>query len=270
MNKKERDFIETVRAYYVQHGRKKLPWRKTRDPYRILVSEIMLQQTQVDRVLPKYTQFLAQFPDVHALAQAKLADVLIAWQGLGYNRRAKMLHACAQEIVQNHKGKFPRDTEALQKLPGIGAYTAGAVMAFAFNTPVPIIETNIRTVYLHHFFKDDTDVSDADIFALVSRTLDAENPRVWYWALMDYGSYLKKTIGNPNHRGKAYVKQSPFAGSDRQIRGAVIKTLAQHSATRKTLHTLLSSFEDVRVDAQIEKLIREGMIVRQKGRLLLP
>ncbi len=197
MTKKEKVFAKVVRTYYKQHGRHILPWRKTKNPYRIFVSEIMLQQTQVDRVIPKYKAFLKLFPSLVALADASLGEVLRAWQGLGYNRRAKMLHSCAKEIMESYTGKFPKDQKTLLSLPGIGPYTASAVMAFAYNEPVVLIETNVRTVFIHHFFSDQTDVTDTEILALVDRTLDRKNPREWYYALMDYGSYHYRPTKNP-------------------------------------------------------------------------
>ena len=145
-------FKDTVWKYYREHGRSDLPWRKTTDPYRILVSEVMLQQTQVERVIPYYTRFLKKFPTVRALAKAPLSQVLIAWQGLGYNRRAKMLHEAAKEVVRGHGGLFPRTALELEKLPGVGPYTAHAVAAFAYNEDGICIETNIRTAVTHHFF----------------------------------------------------------------------------------------------------------------------
>lgn len=259
MTNAERTFIHDVWEYYRRHGRRSLPWRKTKDPYRIMVSEIMLQQTQVDRVVPKYEAFLKRFPTVHALAEASLSDVLRLWQGLGYNRRAKMLHQCAVIIVGEYHGKFPRNHNELMRLPGIGHYTAGAIMAFAYGSGVPIIETNIRSVYLHHFFNDATDVTDVEILEKVTRTLDTENAREWYYALMDYGVYIKKEFGNPNSRSKHYTRQSTFKGSDREIRGAIIKVLSKSSVTYDTLHKVLP-FEDVRIDAQLDKLTKEGLI----------
>lgn len=270
MLKPDRQFQQTVRAFYVAHGRHTLPWRKTKDPYKILVSEVMLQQTQVDRVLPKYERFIGKWGTLRELVRAPLGDVLKEWQGLGYNRRAKKLHECAKEVSDKHEGKFPKTFEELKALPGIGPYTAGAVMAFAYNKPVPIIETNIRTVYIHHFFQDESLVSDAEIVQSIGLTLDQENPREWYWALMDYGAYLKKTIGNQNHKSKHYTKQPKFDGSDRQIRGAIITALTGKSHTRSKLHKHLSQFEDVRIDAQLEKLLSEEMIQQQKRSFMLP
>jgi A/G-specific adenine glycosylase len=269
MNQKEQKFVRTVWEYYESHGRHGLPWRNVTNPYRILVSEIMLQQTQVDRVLPKYSAFLKQFPTCRALSRASLGDVLRAWQGLGYNRRAKMLHACTQRIAEDHHGKFPCTHEALVALPGIGHYTAGAIMAFAYNSPVPIIETNIRSVILHHFFHDATDVHDRAIMEVVERTLQHDRVRAWYYALMDYGVYIKKEFGNPNSKSTHYTKQSAFKGSDREIRGAILRLLGKGGRTRQALLTELP-FEDVRIDAQVEKLLREGLIEEVSKKYQLP
>ncbi|HOO91646.1 MAG TPA: hypothetical protein PLA74_12550, partial [Syntrophales bacterium] len=178
------DFRETVYDYYRRHSRQ-FPWRETTDPYRILVSEIMLQQTQAPRVLLKYEEFLQHFPDVSSLASAPLHDVLGAWQGLGYNRRALALKQSAQKIVAFHGGIIPRDEGSLVSLPGIGTATARAVRAFAFNEPVIFIETNIRAVFIHYFFSQEETVSDSDLRPLVEKTLDHDNPRRWYNALMD-------------------------------------------------------------------------------------
>ncbi len=260
MTKKEREFITIVKAFYRQHKRRKLPWRHTKDPYCILVSEVMLQQTQVDRVVPKYTDFLRQFPTVEILAKAPLSTVLSAWQGLGYNRRAKMLHDAAKTITHDCGGQTPTVMGELEALPGVGRYTAGAVMAFAFNTPVPIIETNIRSVYLYHFFEYDFEVSDSELMPLIERTLDRKNPRSWYYALMDYGAYIKKVYGNPNERSKHHTKQSTFKGSDREIRGAIIRLLANQPYTRTDCLLALRQFSDIRIDAQLTKLKKEGLI----------
>lgn len=264
MNKKQEEFVKNVWEHYHNFGRHNLLWRRTKNPYKILISEIMCQQTQVERVFPKYTLFLEQFPTVDDLASAKLRDVIIVWQGLGYNRRAKMLHECAQELVRTYDGTFPKSYESLKALPGIGPYTAGAILAFAFNTPVPVIETNIRTVYLHHFYKGKTKVTDTELFCHIEATLSRDNPREWYWALMDYGTYLKKKFGNPNNRSKHYTKQSTFKGSDRHIRGAIVKILAQEKRkiTRTYLHTELTLFKPVRIDAQLKKLVKEKLLTQ--------
>ncbi len=269
MTKREQKFVKEVWNYYRRHGRQSLPWRKTTNPYRILVSEIMLQQTQVERVIPKYQAFLKQFPTPKKLSEASLGEVLKTWQGLGYNRRAKMLHECAKQIVSGHRGRFPRTYTELIKLRGVGPYTAGAIMAFAFNTPVPIIETNIRSIFIHYFYNNATDVTDKEIFEIVERTLDRKNPREWYYALMDYGVYIKKEFGNPNSRSKHYTKQSVFKGSDREIRGAILRLLSRTGETRAQLLKKLP-FEDIRVDAQLEKLLKESLIEKRLVKYVLP
>ncbi len=209
-------------AHYHEHARD-LPWRRTCDPYHILVSEMMLQQTQVPRVLRKYEEFLSRFPDMASLAQAPAADILAAWQGLGYNRRALALHACTQTVMAQHAGALPRTARELTALPGIGPATAGAILAFAHGIAVPFIETNIRAAFLHYFFPEREEVPDADILPLVAATLDHDDPRTWYYALMDYGNRLKKALPNPSRRSRHHRTQSPFEGSRRQLRARALR-----------------------------------------------
>ncbi len=261
---KRQRFLKTLFAFYEREGRHHLPWRKTKNPYRILVSEIMLQQTQVDRVLPKYQTFVRQFPSVNALAAASLGDVLIAWQGLGYNRRAKHLKAAAEAVVAAG-GRFPKTYDGLKALPGVGSYTAAAVMAFAYNQPVPLLETNVRTVLMHHFWPTDaTDVSDTELLELVAKLLPQNNARHFYAAMMDYGSYLKRTVGNHSARTKSYQKQSVFKGSDRQIRGVIVRALTTGPLKRDELLALAPKADALRVDAQLAALVKEGMVVTAK------
>lgn len=263
MNRKEQAFVALVWEHYKKEGRD-LPWRRTRVPYEILVSEVMLQQTQVDRVIPKYREFLRLYPTVRALARAPLSSVLKTWSGLGYNRRAKMLHDCAKVIVHENRSKFPRSRLNLATLPGVGPYTAGAVMAFAHNKAEPIIETNIRAVYLHHFFKNKEDISDVEIMEVVERTLDHKNPREWYYALMDYGAYLKRTIGNVNKRSRYYTKQSKFKGSDREIRGAILKVLTTGAKTEAALRRL--PHPPSRITDQLGALSAEGFVEKKRSK----
>jgi A/G-specific adenine glycosylase len=270
MNKQQQKFVTTVFGFYTAHGRHDLPWRQTTNPYHILVSEIMLQQTQVDRVVPKYQAFLKQFPTIKKLAAAPLAEVLIMWQGLGYNRRAKMLHECAKVVVGDYHGKLPADEVSLRRLPGIGPYTARAVLAFAFNTALPLIETNVRTVFIHHFFADATDITDTELWPHIEATLSHDRPRDWYYALMDYGSYLKRSVGNNIAQSKHYTKQSIFKGSDRQIRGAIIRLLTTGSYTYKKVLEALATYEEVRIAAQLERLVDERMIVKDGRSYHLP
>ena len=215
-------FINLLHSYvfFYQHHRRELPWRTTTDPYRILVSEMMLQQTQVDRVIPKYLNFILLFPDFSTLAGASLKDVLCAWQGLGYNRRAQALHTIAHHVTDTCCGTLPSTVEELTKFPGIGKATASAILVYAHNVPLVFIETNIRRVFIHFFFQDSHNIPDNHIEPLVAATIWKENPRDWYNSLMDYGSLLKNRVPNPNVRSSVYQKQSPFQGSDRQLTGA--------------------------------------------------
>lgn len=255
-------FRSVVYDHYEHHGRD-LPWRKTDIPYEIVVSEIMLQQTQVARVTAKYREFIRAFPNMKTLARASLRDVLAVWQGLGYNRRAQSLKKLAEMVVTDFQGEVPSDVRSLMKLPGIGNATAHAVCAYAFNEPVVFIETNIRTVFIHHFFSDGTEVRDGEILPLVEQTLDRENPRRWYNALMDYGVALKKQFPNPGKKSAHYQKQGPFEGSNRQIRGAILRTLMTRS--RFTMAELVATvpFDAVSVRKNIQRLEQEGLLVTE-------
>ncbi len=256
-----RQFQAVIYAHYREHGRR-LPWRETTDPYAILVSEFMLQQTQVARVLGKYSAFLREFPDFPSLAQAPLPKVLALWQGLGYNRRALALKACALEVQDRFGGRLPEAPEVLATLPGIGPATAGAVAAFAFGQPVPFIETNIRRVFLHCFFREADSVGDGKILPLVAQTLDRTQVRIWYYALMDYGVWLKTQVPNPNRRSACYRPQSPFPGSDRAVRGAILRALLP--AARLSLAELAARIgQDKDRTARLAvDLEREGFLVR--------
>lgn len=259
-------FVQRVFGHYNDHGRS-LPWRQADrqgnyDPYVILVSEIMLQQTQVNRVIPKYDAFLQAFPTVESLAQASLGDVLRLWSGLGYNRRAKFLWQAAQEIAKTHQGIFPTEQKILTTLPGVGVNTAGAVLAYAFNEPVIFIETNIRTVFIHDFFTHQESVHDKELVpyiqAAIQEVVDrGDSPREWYWALMDYGTHLKTQVGNVSRSSKHYTKQSSFAGSRRQVRGQVLKALAQGAAT---YNELSQDINDDRLQDVLNDLVQEGLI----------
>jgi len=264
-----RTFQRMVLEYYRRCGRD-LPWRTTTDPYRILVSEFMLQQTQVDRVLPKYKAFMAVFPDAAALARAPLHQVLAAWSGLGYNRRAQSLKRCAEEIMTRYGGNVPDTQTALEQLPGIGPYTARAVCVFAYNQPRIVLETNIRAVYIYFFFAGHTRVQDADLLPFIEKTLDRRNPRRWYNALMDYGVMLKKTFGNPSRTSSSHTRQSPFKGSNREIRGAIIKSLLMYKSCTEAMLSKKTGFDLEKVKAVTGQLIEEGLVRRQGARIDLP
>lgn len=252
-------FRQQIYRFFADHGRQ-MPWRETSDPYHILVSEIMLQQTQVERVVLKYEPFITAFPDVGSLAQAPLREIMVKWQGLGYNRRALALQRLAQRLVTEFQGRLPNSVETLRTLPGIGAATAGALAAFAFNQSVVFIETNIRRVFLYCFFGDQSGIRDNEILPLVDQTLDRARPRPWYYALMDYGAMLKRATPNPNRASAHYQRQSAFADSDRQIRGLILKTLLRAPAcsVKELVRAVGKSPERTR--PLIEALIQEGFM----------
>lgn len=255
-------FQKVVLGYYERQGRHDLPWRQPQsdgsfDPYHITVSEIMLQQTQVNRVIPKYRTFILHFPSVEILAGAPLSEVLSLWSGLGYNRRAKFLWLTAQKVATDFGGNFPDATQQLVTLPGIGANTAGAIMAYAFNRPTSFIETNIRTVFIHHFFSGQTDVPDRALRPFLEAALPSDDVRNWYWALMDYGTHLKQTVGNLSRSSSSYVRQSTFEGSRRQIRGQVLRLLTTGPHPAAALATLIT---DERLPAVLDDLTREELI----------
>ena len=252
-------FQQVIWQFYNEQGRV-FAWRNVEDPYYIMVSEIMLQQTQTYRVIPKFDQFIAAFPDINSLAQADLRDVLGVWQGLGYNRRGKALWENANRIVDAYNGQLPDDPELLETFSHIGPNTAHSIIAFAFNRPVIFIETNIRTVYLNTFFKDEKEVHDKQLMPLIEQTLDESNPREWYYALMDYGVYLKKMLPNPSRNSAHHAVQSKFQGSDRQIRGRIIKKLTQVGAlSKRDLFIYLGNEQD-RYERILHDLVRENML----------
>ncbi len=261
------EFQAVIYDYYATH-RRPFPWRETYDPYAILVSEVMLQQTQTARSVPKYEEFLTAFPTVESLAQASVTEVLMRWQGLGYNRRGLYLRKTAQIIVEQYEGKVPDEIEQLDALPGVGYATACAIVTYAFEKPTVFIETNIRAVFLHFFFKESEKVSDSEILPLVEKYLDRNNPRDWYYALMDYGAYLKKEHKFVNSQSKHYTKQSKFEGSVRQVRGEVIRQLTKSQAV--TIDSFLEKGIDVgKLHDALLGLERDSLIVRDGERVRL-
>ncbi|HLP43979.1 MAG TPA: A/G-specific adenine glycosylase [Candidatus Nanoarchaeia archaeon] len=254
-------FRKTIWTYY-KANKRDFPWRETKDPYKILVSEIMLQQTQAPRVVPKYNSFLEKFPTVQALAKAKLSDVLAEWQGLGYNRRGMYLKQCAEKVVTDYGGEFPKDFDQLVSLPGIGPATAGDVLVFTWNIPMVVIETNIRSVFIHFFFKDKEKITDKEILPLIEKTLDKGNPREWYWALFDYGTFLKKTA-NPSRRSAHHVKQTKFVGSLRQKRAVILREIIKKPQNQKQIVKNLG-YETEIVSKILLDLEKEGFTKKTK------
>ncbi|HIJ81705.1 MAG TPA: A/G-specific adenine glycosylase [Desulfuromonadales bacterium] len=257
-------FRRTILDRYRAHPRP-MPWRETGDPYHILVSEAMLQQTQVERVWSKYEEFLTAFPTVEQLAAAPLAEVLRVWQGLGYNRRAVALQRCAVEVVGRFGGKLPLSVADLQSLPGIGPYTARAVAAFAYGVAEALIETNIRTVFIHCFFHGHDSVSDGEILPLVELTRDRKNPRDWYYALMDYGVHLKKTHPNPGRRSRHHTRQTAFEGSNRQLRSRLLRAVLQQPGVSIAELAEIVQKERKDVVENLDSMEREGFLEKRGG-----
>lgn len=263
--KKLAPFRRAVWAFYRRAGRR-FPWRDTTDPYAILVSEVMLQQTQTERVVPKYREFLERFPSLEALSSASTAELLRVWQGLGYNRRALALQRAAREIAARHRGVVPSEPAELEHLPGIGAYTARAVALFAYGRPSTFIETNIRAVFIHAFFPRRFEVKDADLVPLIVATMPKQRVREWYYALMDYGARLKRRHRDLTARSAHYVRQGRFEGSRRQLRGAIVRFVVAHREVTRTAIERAVGSRSADLKAVLRDLEAEGFIERAKGR----
>jgi A/G-specific adenine glycosylase len=275
--KDRNDFVTRVEHFYHTQGRHTLPWRvfsksvsASVRAYRVLVSEVMLQQTQVERVIPYYTRFIKNYPNPQKLSEASLREVLVLWQGLGYNRRARMLHEASKEIVAMYKGVVPTTYEALRRLPGVGDYTASAVMAFAYDREAIVIETNIRTAISHHFFKGSTSIPDSDIRTVLTLIMPPHNVRGWYSALMDYGAHLKRAGVKINAKSAHYTKQKAFKGSVRELRGAMLKALLTTARTKKSLTMLFGKERERASEEALHALLREGLVVKKKNSYTLP
>ena len=226
----------------------------------------MLQQTQVDRVASKFDTFIQELPGFAALAGAPLSTVLQLWQGLGYNRRALNLKRAAEIVAREHQGMLPDSPDLLETLPGIGKATAASIAAFAYNRPAVFLETNIRTVLIHHFFKSRKTVHDDELLPLADALLDRKNPRKWYSALMDYGTMLKKQHGNASRRSAHYTKQSRFEGSQRQKRGKILRLLLNRKSL--TSHQISEHLEIPRkqLNEILEKLAADRIIIKSENR----
>ena len=268
--------LEEFSATVWERGRelyRDLPWRDTHDPYAILLSEVMLQQTQVSRVMGRWEQWLETFPTIADLASAPLPPVLELWQGMGYNRCALNLKRCAEEVVAMHDGVVPSDKKALLALPGIGPSTSAGVRIFAFRQPDMYLETNVRAVFIHELFPGRESVADKELVSLVEATCPQDaRVRAWYYALLDYGAYLKKTMPNPTRRSKHYTRQSKFEGSHRQKRAYLLRRVIDDALSTEDLARDLAqserasgrqepSVEEVR--AILDELEREGFVMRR-------
>jgi A/G-specific adenine glycosylase len=258
------DFIRVIYDNYESSGRV-FPWREKISPWGVLVSEFMLQQTQTDRVIPYWERWMARWPRPEDLARASLEEVLREWSGLGYNRRGRYVWECARHVTESCGGRVPGAPEELLPLPGIGPYTAGAIACFAYNYPAVFIETNIRAAVIHFFFQGESAVRDGAIFPILEQALDRKRPRIWYWALMDYGAALKKLTPNPSRKSAHYTKQSPFEGSFRQLRGRLIRSLVSQGpagAEELRRRTGMEPADFYRVMGALEK---EYMVAEKEG-----
>lgn len=255
-----KSFQKIIYDYYMNHKRK-FPFRENTTPYNVLVSEIMLQQTQTGRVSEKFLKFTKKFPDFLLLSKASLKDVLKQWKGLGYNRRAIALKKIAEIVIKDYDGKLPDSLEILKSFPQIGHNTASSIVTFAFNKPTTFIETNIRRVYIYFFFPNKSEITDKEILSIVKKTVDKTNPREWYYALMDYGVMLKKNHPELTRRSANYRKKSPFKGSTRQIRGKLLEILIEEgSADISIIHNRLKVNDSKRMKIILDQLIKEGFI----------
>lgn len=267
LSKKQiQQFQDKIYDYYHKNKRD-FPWRKAITPYKIVVSEIMLQQTQAPRVVEKFKLFIKTFPNFPSLSKAPFKDILKIWQGLGYNRRALGLKKLAEIVVIEYKGKLPKTPKELVGLPWIGPHTAGSIAAFAYNYPSIFIETNIRSVFIHEFFSDQTEITDKELLPYIEATLDKQNSRDWYNALMDYGAMLKEHNPNPSRRSKHYTKQSKFEGSNRKLRGMILKFLTIQSNASKTLifSHCADYFDHTQTSTVLQQLEKEGLIIKNRN-----
>lgn len=263
-------FRSSILDFYAHHGRR-FAWRNTCDPYRILLSEVMLQQTQTSRVEPKYELFLSLWPDFSSLANAPLDELLFHWKGLGYNRRALNLRKSAL-LTEQWGWTIPPDEMAISRLPGVGKATTAALLAFSYQKKSLYLETNIRRVLLTCFYPEAEQVKDKELEKLLALLVaDVEDTKSWYYALMDYGVLLKALLPNANTRSAHYTKQSAFENSNRQIRGQLIHLLADTGPKeRHQIMDILSRFEQERILSCLADLQKEGFVQEKEGVYRIP
>ncbi len=253
-----------------------MPWRCTElnergNAYAIFVSEVMLQQTQVERVRVKFAEFMRVFPAPQVLAKATVGEMIAVWKGLGYNRRALNLKRAMEIVVESYGGTIPLDIKKLDALPGIGPATAAAIYTYTLNKPSVFIETNIRSVFIDAFFKDKANVADSELLPLIEATVDQENPREWYYALMDYGTMLKRTRTNPSRASKHHAKQSKFEGSHRQVRGKLLEIfLAKKSLNEVAIKRAHQNLDPQKISKALNELVKEGFLKKVRGGFTLP
>ena len=261
------DLFRKLVYSYFKNNRRDFPFRNEITPYNVLVSEIMLQQTQTGRVAEKFLEFKKEFPDFLSLSNAPNKKLLMAWQGMGYNRRALALKQIAKVVVTEHNGQLPDSVDILKTFPQIGHNTASSIAAFAYNKPSIFIETNIRRVYIYFFFPKKKQINDKDILPIVEKTVDQDNPKEWYYALMDYGVMLKKSHPELNKRSSHYKKQTPFKGSNREIRGKILKILTSESEILESTLTKKLRLNLDKLRSILQQLEQEGFIKRNGNKI---
>lgn len=246
-------FQTKILNFYKQQGRD-LPWRNTSNPYYIHLSEIMLQQTQVSRVINYYQKFIKNFPDLQSLSNASRHILLANWQGLGYNNRIIRLQESAKLLLENYDGEYPQDQKELQNLPGIGSYTSGAILSFAFNITSKVVDTNIRRILIHELNLDEN-ISIRDLEEIAYQVTPKNRAKEWNNALMDYGA-LELTAKKVNIR--PITKQSKFIGSTRWVRSQIVKQLLeQHEISIKDLEI---RFHNYTINDILEKMQKDQLI----------
>lgn len=251
-------FRRKIRAFYREHGRS-LPFRQTRDPYRIAVAEIMLQQTQVERVVPRYDSWIARWPAWSALAEASSRQLLAAWSGLGYNRRALFLREMARVVIARHGGILPDDPAALIRLPGIGPYTSRAIPIFAYNKPFVAVDINIRRVLIHELQLPPS-TTPRQLESVALQLLPRKQAREWHYALMDYSALaLPRQLGTV----RPLARQKAFDGSIRQIRGEIIRRLTTRRQLRTGTIARVLSRSAAEVERAVAGLEKDGLVVRK-------
>ncbi|OGG11577.1 hypothetical protein A2Z00_05085 [Candidatus Gottesmanbacteria bacterium RBG_13_45_10] len=263
-------FQSTIFRWW-ETNKRDLPWRHTHDPYNILVSEVMLQQTQVPRVIAKYREFIERYPTVNSLALASPGSVLRAWKGMGYNRRALYLQKAARAIVERYKGIFPRNEQELRELPGLGTYTARAILVFAFKQNVSMVDTNIRQIITHYFFNDSPQ-KEKVIQITADQLLPKGKSWEWHQALMDYGAlkFHEVKMKRPEQSRGTTI---PFKNSNRLFRGRIVDRLREEDIKERKLIDEFASLykkDDQFIRHIIEGLMKDGLISRRKGFLSLP
>lgn len=254
------EFQKKVFSFYKKHGRE-LPWRQTTDPYKILTSELMLQQTQVNRVVPYYEKWIARWPTVGALASASRAEVLSAWMGLGYNTRAVNLHKAVQKIVTEFDGDVAEAMRQYNEIPGVGRYTSQAVLIFSTNADLVTVDTNIRRIFISEFHLSQ-DISDRELWEYAEMCLPHGKSRQWHNALMDYGA-LHQTVKKTGIRSKS--PQSKFEGSNRQIRAAILRILLCDPSSFENIRRALG-VEQMRLRKILGKMVDEELLTMHNKR----